>query len=110
MPTDQHLPVVRELVTAGASVMVEKPLAETVDAAEQIVELCESNDVYGAVGHVERYNVALQEMRRRVVDGQVGRVFALSAIRSGPFSSRVRDVGVVKDLATHDIDVDELAL
>jgi predicted dehydrogenase len=105
VPTDHHLPVARELMTAGASVLVEKPLAATVEAAEQIVELCDSKDVYGAVGHVERYNAALQEMRRRVVEGQLGRVFALTAIRSGPFSGRVRDVGVVKDLATHDIDV-----
>jgi predicted dehydrogenase len=80
-------------------------LAPTVEAAEEIMELCESNQVYGAVGHVERYNVALQEMRRRVADGQLGRLFALSAIRSGPFAGRVRDIGVVKDLATHDIDV-----
>ena len=92
-------------MTAGVSVLVEKPLAGTVEAAEQILELCDSSQVYGAVGHVERYNVALQEMRRRVVDGQLGRVFSLSAIRSGPFAGRVRDIGVVKDLATHDIDV-----
>ena len=110
VPTDAHLPVARELMSAGVSVLVEKPLAGTVEAAEEIMELCESNQVYGAVGHVERYNVALQEMRRRVVDGQLGRLFALSAIRSGPFAGRVRDVGVVKDLATHDIDVDELAV
>jgi len=105
VPTDQHLPVTRELMPAGVSLLVEKPLAGTVEAAEQIVELCDSHHVYGAVGHVERYNVALQEMRRRLVEGQLGRVFALTAIRSGPFSGRVRDVGVVKDLATHDIDV-----
>jgi UDP-N-acetylglucosamine 3-dehydrogenase len=105
VPTDGHLPVARELMSAGVSVLVEKPLAPTVEAAEEIMELCESNQVYGAVGHVERYNVALQEMRRRVADGQLGRLFALSAIRSGPFAGRVRDIGVVKDLATHDIDV-----
>ena len=105
VPTDEHLPVARELMTAGVSVLVEKPLAGTVEAAEQILGLCDSSQVYGAVGHVERYNVALQEMRRRVVDGQLGRVFSLSAIRSGPFAGRVRDIGVVKDLATHDIDV-----
>jgi UDP-N-acetylglucosamine 3-dehydrogenase len=105
VPTDSHLPVARELMSARVSVLVEKPLAGTVEAAEQIVELCEDHRVYGAVGHVERYNVALQEMRRRVADGQLGRLFSLSAIRSGPFAGRVRDVGVVKDLATHDIDV-----
>lgn len=105
VPTDAHLVVARELMSAGASVLVEKPLAATAEEAEEIVELREVHGVRGAVGHVERYNVALQEMRRRLVDGQIGRLFAVSAVRSGPFAGRVRDVGVVKDLATHDIDV-----
>jgi UDP-N-acetylglucosamine 3-dehydrogenase len=105
VPTDAHLPVVRELTAAGVSVLVEKPVAGTVEDAEEIVELCATHGVQGAVGHVERYNVALQEMRRRLVDGQLGRLFSLATIRSGPFAGRVRDVGVVMDLATHDIDV-----
>ncbi|MBV9817434.1 MAG: Gfo/Idh/MocA family oxidoreductase [Solirubrobacterales bacterium] len=105
VPTDVHLPVAEELVGAGVSVLVEKPLASTAEEARQIVELCEEHGVHGAVGHVERFNVALQEMRRRLVDGQLGRIFAISTTRSGPFAGRVRDVGVVKDLATHDIDV-----
>lgn len=105
VPTDSHLPVAREIAAAGAAVLVEKPLAATVDEAEEIVKLCECHGVHGAVGHVERFNGALQEMRRRLVTGQLGRLFAISTIRSGPFAGRVRDVGVVKDLATHDIDV-----
>jgi UDP-N-acetylglucosamine 3-dehydrogenase len=59
----------------------------------------------GAVGHVERFNPALQELRRRLLGGQIGRVFTAATVRSGPFPSRVQDVGVVKDLATHDIDL-----
>jgi UDP-N-acetylglucosamine 3-dehydrogenase len=105
VPTDAHLPVAREVMAAGVSVLIEKPLAATVDEAREIVRLAETNSVHGAVGHVERFNMALREMRRRVVDGQLGRLFALSTIRSGPFAGRVRDVGVIKDLATHDIDV-----
>jgi UDP-N-acetylglucosamine 3-dehydrogenase len=105
VPTDAHLPAARDAMSAGAAVLIEKPLAGSVEAAEEILELCERNGVHGAVGHVERYNVALQEMHRRIAAGQLGRLFALSAIRSGPFAGRVRDVGVVKDLATHDIDV-----
>jgi UDP-N-acetylglucosamine 3-dehydrogenase len=104
VPTEAHLVVARELTTAGVSVLVEKPVAGTVEAAEEIVELC-SHGVQGAVGHVERYNVVLQEMRRRIVDGQLGRLFSVSTVRSGPFAGRVRDVGVVMDLATHDIDI-----
>lgn len=105
VPTDSHLAVARELMRAGASVLVEKPLAATAEEAEEIVGLCSQHGVLGAVGHVERYNVALQEMRRRLLDGQVGRLFSVSAVRSGPFAARAAHVGVVKDLATHDIDV-----
>ena len=105
VPTDAHLPVARELMAAGVSVLVEKPLAGTVESAREIVRLAEAHGVHGAVGHVERFNVALQELRRRVADGQLGRLYSLSTVRSGPYSGRVRDVGVIKDLATHDIDV-----
>jgi len=85
--------------------LIEKPLAASSQAARQIVELCTAAGVLGAVGHVERFNPALQELRRRLLDGQVGRVFTAATVRSGPFPSRVQDVGVVKDLATHDIDL-----
>jgi predicted dehydrogenase len=85
--------------------LIEKPLASSGVAAREIVELCAGAGVAGAVGHVERFNPALQEMRRRLLGGQVGRLFSVSTVRSGPFPARVQDVGVVKDLATHDIDL-----
>jgi UDP-N-acetylglucosamine 3-dehydrogenase len=105
VPTEVHLPAVAELSAAGVSVLVEKPLAATIDQAREIVRLCSEANVHGAVGHVERFNPALQELRRRLLDGQVGRLFSVSTERTGPFPSRVQDVGVVKDLASHDIDL-----
>jgi UDP-N-acetylglucosamine 3-dehydrogenase len=105
VPTEVHLPAVAELSAAGVSVLVEKPLAATIDQAREIVRLCSEANVHGAVGHVERFNPALQELRRRLLDGQVGRLFSISTERTGPFPSRIQDVGVVKDLASHDIDL-----
>jgi UDP-N-acetylglucosamine 3-dehydrogenase len=105
VPTELHLPVARELAAAGVSMLIEKPLAATTETANEIVELCHGSGVRAAVGHVERFNPALQELRRRLLDGQIGRLFTASTIRSGPFPARVQDVGVVKDLATHDIDL-----
>nr|MBA2348252.1 gfo/Idh/MocA family oxidoreductase [Solirubrobacterales bacterium] len=61
--------------------------------------------VRAAVGHVERCNPALLELRRRVGEGQLGEVFMIATERVGPFPARIRDVGVVKDLATHDLDL-----
>lgn len=105
VPTELHLPVAKELADAGVSMLIEKPLAATSAEAREIVEIVAGADIRGAVGHVERFNPALQELRRRLLDGQIGRLFTASTIRSGPFPARVRDVGVVKDLATHDIDL-----
>ena len=57
------------------------------------------------VGHIERFNPAIRELRRRLDGGELGRIFQISATRLGPFPARIRDVGVVVDLAPHDIDV-----
>ncbi|MGA1766959.1 MAG: Gfo/Idh/MocA family protein, partial [Ilumatobacteraceae bacterium] len=59
----------------------------------------------GGVGHIERYNAAIIEMRDRIARGELGTVFQVSTRRQGPFPGRIGDVGVVKDLATHDIDL-----
>jgi predicted dehydrogenase len=105
VPTELHLAAVEQLCPAGVSVLVEKPLAATVDQAREIVRICAESGVRGAVGHVERFNPALQELRRRLLGGQVGRLFSVSTERTGPFPARIQDVGVVTDLATHDIDL-----
>ncbi len=86
-------------------VLVEKPLAATSAEARAIKDACEEAGVTGAVGHVERFNPSLIELRRRVSAGQLGDVFLIATERVGPFPDRVRDVGVVKDLATHDLDL-----
>jgi len=105
VPTELHFEAVSELAHAGVSVLVEKPLAATADEARELIALCAAQGVLGAVGHVERFNPALLELRRRVQLGQLGDVFHIATERVGPFPDRVRDVGVVKDLATHDIDL-----
>lgn len=105
VPTELHLQAVEELAAAGCSLLIEKPLADTAQTARRIVETCARAGVLGAVGHVERFNPALLEMRRRLHSGQIGRLFTASTVRSGPFPARIKDVGVVKDLATHDIDL-----
>src|SRR4029077_20964726 len=63
------------------------------------------NDKVLAIGHVERFNPAVRELKKRLDAGEVGRVFQVHSRRQGPFPSRIRDVGAVIDLATHDLDV-----
>lgn len=105
VPTEEHLAAVGELVAAGVSVLVEKPLAASATEARALIARCEQAGVRAAVGHVERFNPALLELRRRTQAGQLGEVFLIATERVGPFPDRVKDVGVVKDLATHDLDL-----
>jgi UDP-N-acetylglucosamine 3-dehydrogenase len=105
VPTEEHLHAVRELARAGVHVLVEKPLAATADEARELIGVVRDAGVRGAVGHVERCNPALRALRARVQEGQLGEIFVVATERVGPFPDRVRDVGVVKDLATHDLDL-----
>ncbi|MGN6129726.1 MAG: Gfo/Idh/MocA family protein [Nocardioidaceae bacterium] len=104
-PTGLHEEVGLELARAGVGALVEKPLAHTVEAAQRLVEAFESRGLVAGVGHIERYNPALQSLRARLEDGDLGEVYQVVTRRQGPFPARIADVGVVKDLATHDIDL-----
>jgi UDP-N-acetylglucosamine 3-dehydrogenase len=105
VPTDEHLATVRALAMEGVHVLVEKPLAATSDEAADLIDVCRVAGIRAAVGHVERFNPALVDLRRRLLAGQLGEVFLIGTQRLGPYPDRVRDVGVVKDLATHDLDL-----
>ncbi|MFI0405942.1 Gfo/Idh/MocA family protein [Actinomadura sp. 3N508] len=104
-PTALHEEIGVELAEAGVGALIEKPLAESVEAAERLVKSFESRGLVAGVGHIERYNPALQSMRSRLEAGELGDVFQVVTRRQGPFPHRIADVGVVKDLATHDIDL-----
>ncbi|HKW07760.1 MAG TPA: Gfo/Idh/MocA family oxidoreductase [Candidatus Dormibacteraeota bacterium] len=105
VPTQSHLEVASDALAAGSHVLVEKPIAATIDEATEIVRAAVAAERMLAIGHIERFNPAVMELKRRLDDGQAGRVFQCHARRLGPFPPRIRDVGVVVDLATHDIDV-----
>ena len=105
VPTEVHLKNVKAVIERGIHVLVEKPIASTREQAEEIIALAEDAGVVLAVGHIERHNPAISELTARVNDGALGKIFQLHARRIGPFPSRIRDVGVLLDLATHDLDV-----
>ncbi len=105
VPTQAHHQVASDLLRAGCNVLVEKPIAATLQEAQEIVDLAEKQGLVLMVGHIERYNPAVIELKRRLDAGELGRAFQIHARRLGPFPARVRDVGVVVDLATHDLDI-----
>ncbi|MFC4854708.1 Gfo/Idh/MocA family protein [Actinophytocola glycyrrhizae] len=105
VPTGMHEEVGLALAEAGVHTLIEKPVAHTVEAGERLVKAFAERGVVGAVGHIERYNPALQSLRARMANGDLGDIYQIATRRQGPFPARIADVGVVKDLATHDIDL-----
>jgi UDP-N-acetylglucosamine 3-dehydrogenase len=104
-PTAFHLDLGLALASAGIHCLIEKPVAPNHTDATLLVDAFDKAGLVGGVGHIERFNPALQAMRRKIEDGLLGDIYQISTRRQGPFPARIADVGVVKDLATHDIDL-----
>src|SRR5437588_6275686 len=105
VPTYLHFEVASYVLDRAISVLVEKPMTSTGVEGQALIQLARSSGAKIAVGHIERFNPAVVEVKRRLVAGELGQVFHLHARRLGPFPPRIRDVGVTLDLATHDLDV-----
>lgn len=105
VPTSHHEEVGLALADAGIHAMLEKPLAPTAESAERLARAFARQGLVGAVGHIERFNPAIRSLRARLEQGELGEVHQVATRRQGPFPTRIADVGVVKDLATHDIDL-----
>ena len=105
VPTHLHFEVASYLLDRGINVLLEKPMTSNIEEAKSLIQLASIRDARLAIGHIERFNPAVIEVKRHLVAGELGQVFHLHARRLGPFPPRIRDVGVTLDLATHDIDV-----
>jgi len=105
VPTEGHLEAGLALAEAGVHALIEKPLALDARHARALVDAFTVAGVVGCVGHVERFNAALSALHERLQAGELGQVHQVATSRQGPSPVRVRDVGVVKDLATHDFDL-----
>ena len=105
VPTEFHAAAGLQLAAAGVHALIEKPLAKTTEEAEALAQAFARAGVIGAVGHIERYNASLQNLRKRLEAGDLGDLYQVATRRQGPFPNRIADVGVVKDLASHDIDL-----
>jgi predicted dehydrogenase len=105
VPTRAHEEVACIAIGAGCHVLVEKPVADSITAAQRMQDAAAAAGLIISVGLVERFNPAVIELGRRIASGELGQVFQVMARRTGPFPPRVRDVGVVRDLATHDLDI-----
>lgn len=105
VPTRFHEDAALKLAAAGVHALVEKPIAHSLEAGQRMVDAFEAAGLVGAVGHVERFNPALQQLRMRLEAGDLGEVYQIATRRQSNFPARIADVGVAKDLASHDIDL-----
>src|ERR1041384_7695076 len=100
VPTEAHCEIACELLESGIHVLVEKPIARTLDEADQMIRAAEKGNTVLQVGHLERFNPAMVALRphvRKPVYFEIHRV--------GQFTARSLDIDVVLDLMIHDLDI-----
>jgi len=100
VPTGLHFSIAKDLLNAGIHVLLEKPCANNLDHARELFKIAEDKALTLHVGHVERFNGAVQELHK-IVDSPI----FVECRRMGPFTDRIKDDGVVLDIMIHDIDI-----
>ncbi len=101
-PTHLHREIALTCIGRGVNVLVEKPIAPTVEEGRAIVAAARRAGVNLMVGHVERFNPAVESIKRAIKDQHI---LSIAITRVGPFPPRMSNVGVVIDLGVHDIDL-----
>lgn len=99
-PTPAHFPITRDFLSAGAHVLVEKPITETVAEAREMIDLAAKNKRVLQVGHLERFNAAILAAEPYLHSPRF-----VECVRMAPYRERGTDVNVVLDLMIHDIDI-----
>jgi len=99
-PTSEHFHISMNLLKHGKPVLVEKPITETIEQAEQLVDMAKTNGLVLQVGHLERFNPAVEAVENMISDPRF-----IEVQRLGSFSARSLDVDVVLDLMIHDLDI-----
>lgn len=105
VPTEHHFAVARDVLQAGVPVLVEKPIAATAEEGAALIALAHELGVLLTVGHIERFNPAIIALKAQLDQRALGKVYQIHVRRIGPFPTQIKDVGVVIDLATHDLDI-----
>ena len=105
VPTTLHKKIALDATKKEINVLVEKPIADTIENADEIIKAAREKGVKLMVGHVERFNPAIIKLKELIDSGLLGNVVSISAKRVGLYNPRIKDVGIIIDLGTHDIDI-----
>jgi predicted dehydrogenase len=99
-PTSEHYSIAKDLIVHEKSVLVEKPITETIEQGEKLVQIAKEKNVVLQVGHLERFNPAVEELEKIVTEPKF-----IEVHRLGSFSARSLDIDVILDLMIHDLDI-----
>lgn len=105
VPTKLHFDVASYCINHGLHVLIEKPITLTVDEGKKLVELAKEKGITLTVGHIERFNPAVIELKKIVDKGDLGEINSVIARRVGIMPPRIKDANILVDLAVHDIDI-----
>ena len=105
VPTKYHREVSIDTISRKIPTLIEKPMAANEAEASEIIKKSEEKNIKVMIGHIERFNPVIMELKKRIEKNELGKIYKAHCQRLSPFPSRVIDVGVTIDLAIHDIDV-----
>lgn len=105
VPTFLHKKVAMDAINLGVHLLIEKPLAPSIEDSELIVSQAENANVKLAVGHIERHNPVINYTKSKLESNKWGDIYTINSKRLSPYPARITDVGVVLDLASHDVDL-----
>jgi UDP-N-acetylglucosamine 3-dehydrogenase len=104
VPTSIHSEVALACIEKGIHILVEKPIASTIEEGEEIQRKAAEKGVILTVGHIERFNPAVQRLKD-IIDKKIGSPTSIIARRVGIFPPQIKEANVITDLAVHDIDI-----
>ena len=104
VPTLLHKKIALDIIKNNINILIEKPIATTTDEANEIINLAKEKNIKLMVGHIERFNPVVTELKKRISNNELGNIFKVHCVRQSQFPQRIIDVGVIIDLSIHEID------
>lgn len=105
VPTQYHYEVAKKVISRGIHLLIEKPIADSVEKADELTAFAKENNCTLMVGHIERFNPAIIALKKFIDEGRLGEIVSLISRRVGMFPNQIKDANVMIDLAVHDIDI-----
>jgi predicted dehydrogenase len=99
-PTSTHYEIAKFVLESGKHLLLEKPMTNNYEQAEELVEISKKKNLVFQIGHIERFNGAVQQLKNIIFHP-----YYIECRRLSPYDPRISDVGVVLDLMIHDIDI-----